>query len=257
MRSETRSKILGFLLFVILIVWIFYLSLTSERKEMDHQIKSITITGNNLLNENEYLAYARLNNNEKIKNITLPVIKSRLEKHPYIKKADVEFSGNNEVHININEKKIKAVIVSDNELFLASNGFEILPFIPDTKISDLPVVTNLSNDVLLRKNETLKTYGLVAAFKIMDAVDLTNEELSRKLSEINLRSGGDIILLFSGIKPPVIFGKGNTAEKIYSFNQLLEKGNSGKEIVMNSSYIDLRFKNEIFLGNYDKTGLTE
>ena len=257
MRSETRGKILGLLLFVILIVWIFYLSLTSERKELDHQIKTITITGNNLLNENEYLTYARLNNSEILKNITLPVIKSRLEKHPYIKKADVEFSGNNEVHININEKKIKAVIVSDNELFLASEGFEILPFIPNTKISDSPVVTNLSNDVLLRKNETLKTYGLVAAFKIIDAVDLTNEELSRKLSEINLRSGGDIILLFSGIKPPVIFGKGSTAEKIYSFNQLLEEENSGKEIVMNSSYIDLRFKNEIFLGNYDKTGLAE
>jgi len=55
----------------------------------------------------------------------------------------------------------------------------------------------------------------------------------------------------------VLFGKGNTAEKIYSFNQLLKEEKSTKEIVMNSSYIDLRFKDEIFLGNYDKTGLTE
>ena len=67
----------------------------------------------------------------------------------------------------------------------------------------------------------------------------------------------DIILFISGIKPPVILGKGNIAKKIYSFNQLLEEGNSNKEIVMNSSYIDLRFNNEIFLGNYDNTGLSE
>ncbi len=87
---------------------------------------------------------------------------------------------------------------------------------------------------------------------------MTDEDLGKKLSEINLRNGRDIILLFSGLKPPVIFGKGNTSKKILSFDQLMsDADNSNKEIVMNSSYIDLRFDNEIFLGNYDKTGLTE
>lgn len=257
MKSETRSKILGLLLFIVLIGWIMILSVTSERKELDKQINQISVTGNHLLNEYEYLVFAKLNKSDLLRDVTLPVIKSRLEKHPYIKRANVEFSGNNEVHIDLIEKQIKAVIANDNKLFLATNNFEILPLIPNTKISDLPVITNLNNDVLLKKNETLKTPGLVEAFKIMDAAELTNEELIRKLSEINMRNGGDIILLFSGIRPPVIFGKGYTAEKIIAFDQLLNAEDSNKEIVMNSSYIDLRFKNEIFLGNYDKTGLTE
>ncbi len=257
MKKETRSKILGLLLFVILTVWILYLSLAVQRPELDEQIRSITITGNNLLNENDYLAYAKLTGNDLSGNVTLPVIKSRLEKHPYIKRADVEFSGNNEVHINLNEKKIKAVLVSDNKLFLATGNFEILPLIQNTKVSNMPVVTNLSSDILLKKNEILKTPGLVEAFKILDAADMTGGGLAKTLSEINLRNGGDIILLFSGIKPPVILGKGNTAEKIYAFNQLVNVDNADKAMVMNSSYVDLRFKNEIFLGNYDKTDLTE
>lgn len=257
MKSETSSKILGLLLFVILIGWILYMSFVSQRRELDEQIKSITVTGNNLLQENDYLAYAKLNKSQLSVNVTLPVIKSRLEKHPYINRADVEFSGNNQVHIKLNEKNIKAVIVNDNNLLLATEDFEILPFIPNTKIPEMPVITNLSNSALLKNNEVLKTPGLIEAFKIMDAAELTNEELSKKLSEINLRNGGDIILLISGIKPPVILGNGNIAKKIYSFNQLLEEGNSNKEIVMNSSYIDLRFNNEIFLGNYDNTGLAE
>jgi cell division septal protein FtsQ len=256
-KSETRSKILGLLLFTVLTGWILILSVTSERRELDEQINSISITGNHLLNENEYLAFAKLNKSELLKDVTLPVIKSRLEKHPYIKRANVEFSGNNEVHIDLIEKDIKAVIVSDNKLLLATDNFEILPLIPNTKISDMPVISNLNNDVLLQRNEILKTPGLVEAFKIMDAAELTNEELSKRLSEINMRNGGDIILLFSGIRPPVIFGKGYTAEKILEFYQLLKEEESNKQIVMNSSYIDLRFKNEIFLGNYDKTGLTE
>ena len=91
----------------------------------------------------------------------------------------------------------------------------------------------------------------------MDAAEMTGGELSKTLSEINLRNGGDIILLFSGMKPPVILGKGNTAEKIYTFDQLVNNDNADKAMVMNSSYVDLRFDNEIFLGNYDKTDLTE
>ncbi len=257
MKKETRSKILGLLLFAVLTGWILYLSFVVQRPEIDEQIKSITVTGNSLLNENDYLAFAKLNGSEISEDVTLPIIKSRLEKHPYIKRADVEFIGNNEVHINLNEKKIKAVLVSDNELFLATQNFEILPFIQNTKISNMPVVTNLSSDILLKKNEILKTPGLVEAYKIMDAAELTGGGLSKTLSEINLRKGGDIILLFSGIRPPVILGKGNTAEKMYAFNQLVNTDDADKAMVMNSSYVDLRFNNEIFLGNYDKTDLTE
>jgi cell division protein FtsQ len=257
LKNETRSKILGLLLFVGLTIWIVYLAFAVQRPEVDEKIKSITITGNSLLNENDYLTFAKLNGSEIPEDVTLPIIKSRLEKHPYIQRADVEFTGNNEVHINLNEKKIKAVLVSDNELFLATQNFEILPFLQNTKILNMPVVTNLSNDILLKKNEILKTPGLVEAFKIMDAAELTGGGLSKTLSEINLRKGGDIILLFSGIKPPVILGKGNTAAKIYVFNQLVNNDDADKAMVMNSSYVDLRFNNEIFLGNYDKTDLTE
>jgi cell division septal protein FtsQ len=257
LKSETSSKMLGLLLFVILCLWILYMSVTSQKTGLDQHIKKITVTGNTLLQENEYLTYARLNTGELLDDITLPVIKSRLEKHPYIYRADVEFSGDNEVHINLHEKYIKAVVASENVLFLATEDFEILPFIPNTNIPDKPVVTNLDNSDLLKTNEILKTSGLVDAFKIMDAANLTNEELAKKLSEINLRKGGDVILLISGMKPPVILGRGNIARKIYSFNQLLKADKSSEEIVMNSSYIDLRFKNEIFLGNIGNTGLAE
>lgn len=257
MKSETRSKILGLFLFVTLVSFLLFLSFASERREMDKRIKLITITGNILLNENDYLAFIKLNDPDNYKNITLPVIKSRLQKHPYIRRADVEFSRDNEVHINVTEKEIKAVLMNNNEMFLASDNFEILPFVPNTKISDLPVITNLGNAELLKKNVTLKTPGLIEAYKIIDAAGSTDDEVFKKLSEINLRNGGDIILLFSELKPPVIFGRGNTAAKIVTFDELLSGTGTQKELVMNSSFIDLRFSNAIYLGNYETTGLTE
>lgn len=257
MKSETSGKILGLLVFVILITFLFLLSFASERKEPDKRIKLITVTGNKLLNENDYLTFIKLNDPDNYKNITLPVIKSRLQKHPYVKRADVEFSRDNEVHINLTEKEIKAVLMNNNEIFLSSDNFEILPFVPNTKISNLPVISNLKNDELLKKNETLKTPGLVEAYKIIDAAESTDDEVAKKLSEINLRNGGDIILLFSGLKPPVIFGRGNTASKIVTFDELISGSDDRKELAMNCAFIDLRFSNAIYLGNYESTGLNE
>ncbi|HSD62430.1 MAG TPA: FtsQ-type POTRA domain-containing protein [Ignavibacteriaceae bacterium] len=257
MKSETRRKILGLLLFVILIGFLFFLSIASERKELDKRIKSITMTGNKLLNENDYLAFIKLNDAENYKGLTLPVIKARLQKHPYVKRADVEFSRDNEVHINLTEKEIKAVLMNNNGMFLSSDNFEILPFIPNTKISNLPVISNLDNSDLLKKNEKLKTPGLVEAYKIIDAAGSADDDVAKKLSEINLRNGGDIILLFSGLKPPVIFGKGNPAFKIVAFDELISGADDQSELVMNSSFIDLRFGNAVYLGNNETTGLTE
>jgi cell division septal protein FtsQ len=257
MKSETRSKIIGLMVFIVLISWIFYMSFASNWKNHSDQIKTINITGNTMLSENDYLVFARLDSSDSYKNITLPIIKSRMEKHPYIRKAEVEFSGKGEVYINLIEKNIKAVVVNNNELFLATNEFEILRFLPNTKVTNVPVITNPSNDDFIKNNEVLKTPGLVQAFKIIDAENLSDENISKKLSEINLRNGGDILLSFTGIKPPVIFGRGNTAEKLLSFNQLINEKNAQNELAMNSTYIDLRFENEIFLGNSDKTGSTE
>ncbi len=256
MKSETSSKILCLLLFVVLTSFLLFLSFVSERKELDKRIKIITITGNRLLNENDYLTFMKLNDPDNFKDVTLPIIKARLQKHPYVKKADVEFNQDNEVHINVTEKEIKAVIMDNNQIFLSSDNFEILPFVPNTKISNLPVISNLKNDEMLKKNETLKTPGLIEAYKIIDAAESIDDGLAEKLSEINLRNGGDIILLFSGIKPPVIFGKGNTTYKIFTFDELISGADDQKELAVNSSFIDLRFSKAIYLGN-ESTGLNE
>ncbi len=256
MKSETSSKILCLLLFVVLTSFLLFLSFVSERKELDKRIKIITITGNRLLNENDYLTFMKLNDPDNFKDVTLPIIKARLQKHPYVKKADVEFNQDNEVHINVTEKEIKAVIMDNNQIFLSSDNFEILPFVPNTKISNLPVISNLKNDEMLKKNETLKTPGLIEAYKIIDAAESIDDRLAEKLSEINLRNGGDIILLFSGLKPPVIFGKGNTAYKMFTFDELISGADHQKELAVNSSFIDLRFSKAIYLGN-ESTGLNE
>jgi cell division protein FtsQ len=127
----------------------------------------------------------------------------------------------------------------------------------DTKYIDLPVISNAN----VQNNFTVFSFqesdDVVEAFKIIEAAKLSSIELSKKLSEIDLRNGNEILLSFSGIKPPVIFGKGDEAKKMVYLEIMMDGMPKGNNLVDNSDYIDLRFANEIFLGKAEETGLSE
>jgi hypothetical protein len=104
--------------------------------------------------------------------------------------------------------------------------------------------------------QSSRTEDLVQAFRIIEAINLSNKKLLRNLTEINLRNGGDIILGFSGINAPVLFGRGSEAEKILSLD-LLWNSIPAANLAEETNYIDLRFSNKIYLGSIHKAGLIE
>lgn len=215
----------------------------------------IEITGNNLLSADAYLKFARLDDSTAYQNLKLPVIKDRILKHPYISEADVEFDGVSEVKIEIKEKVIKAVVLNAGEPFFITNQFEILPLLTGTKFSDLPIISNLSDTTAVKPFSFLKDNEMKEAFEIIDAAKLTNESIMQHLAEINLRKGGDIILTFSGVKTPVIYGKSGAAKKMVYLDIIWDDILAGKNVIEDSEYIDLRFANEIYIGKSENTGL--
>lgn len=257
MISEKNEKILGVFLLVVLISCLVYLIFFASKNANKTEVEMIKINGNNLLTEEEYLKSANLADSSLYKKLTLSEIKARIDKHPYLKNVDVEYEGNNLVNINLTEKKIKAIIINNGEPYFISDDFEILPMIEGTKFSDLPVISNAVLDNHFSPLTYQKNEGLIEAFKIIDAAKLTNDNISKRISEINLRNGGDIILTFSGMKPPVIFGKGQLPKKMIYFEIMLEGITNGNSLVDNSDYIDLRFADEIYIGKSEGTGLSE
>ena len=77
----------------------------------------------------------------------------------------------------------------------------------------------------------------------------------KKLSEINLKSGGDVVLTFSGVNYPVVFGRGNESKKMIYLSLVWERINNLKASFQNTEYIDLRFTNEAYIGSKENTGL--
>jgi cell division protein FtsQ len=253
--NESRGKILGLIFFVFLIFLLGFLIMNSK-KDTKKNIVTIEIVGNKLLSEKDYLSQSKLNNKKEYNNLTLRVVKDRIQKHPYVEKADVEYYSDNVVKISLTEKIMEAILVNNSNPCFVSSDFDLLPIMPKTKLADLPVITNPDQSDKLKLFTYIKDDDVINGMEIIDAAKMENNKFFKYLSEINLRNGGDIVLSLSGSKCPIIFGKDNVAEKIVYLQNVL-----GYLIANNSiagtSYIDLRFADNVFLGENKNTGLTQ
>ncbi len=255
--QEKLSKILGTFLFLVLISGLIYLIFFRIKNTGEQEIKTIEVTGNSLLSGSSYLDYAKLNDHSSYTDISLSAIKSRFERHPYIQKADVEYLSGHIARVVVTEKKIEAVLIYKEEPNFITDDFELLPVLQNTKLTDLPVIINPQIDQPLKQYSKIKSADIEQALKIIEASKLASKSIAGKLSEINLRGGGDIVLSFSGIKPLVLFGRGGTAEKMVYLDAVWNGITDGSSLAENSEYIDLRFPDEVYLGPDVKTGLNE
>ena len=250
--KEKFGTITGIVLFLLIIAGIFYVSsFKSETKKND--FTEIVIEGNKILPASDYLKTTDLHNVAEYSELTLHNIKTRIMKHSYVSKAEVQLEGKNKVVIRVFEKDFMAVLLTANNPYLITNSFELVKLEPNSDISKMPVISNVSLTKAEINSGRVKNLNLFNAFKIIDAAKTVSETMLNNLTGINLRFGGDIILTFSHIKCPVIFGKGLEGSKIVALYSIWDGLRKQKEPFKNTSYIDLRFNNEIFIGKTESS----
>ena len=242
--SERRSKFFGLIVFLVLIVGFSYLMITGSKANHREVYTQIEVSENSLLPVNEYLRYVGLSDARKYDDLTLLEVKTKIEKHPYMRKAEVEFDGINTILVEVQEKEIKAVLLQKNELKLITSDLETLPLFPPTSMKDLPVISNLSSN---GKN-SYRSEDLEFAFRIIDAISLSDTNVRKNLAEINLRKGGDVILTFTGLQFPVLFGKNDEIRKALLLKSLWQQLIEQENIYEKTEYLDLRYKNKVFIG---------
>ena len=86
------------------------------------------------------------------------------------------------------------------------------------------------------------------AFRIIDAISECDTNIRKNLAEINLRKGGDVILTFTGLNFPVLFGKSYEIKKALILKDLWHQIMGDKNLSQSTEYIDLRYKDKVFIG---------
>jgi len=242
--SNSKSKLFGLFVFVMLTFGFVYLMITGSKTNVKEVYSQILLTGNKLLPASEYLRYTGLSDSTKYSELTLLDVKNRFEKHPYMRKAEVEFDGVNKILVEVEEKEIKAVLLQKNELKLVTDDLKTLPLFPPSNIRDLPVVSNLS----VSKKNAIDSTDMEFAFRIIKAISLSDTNLRKNLAEINLRKGGDVILTFTGLNFPILFGKNDEVKKALILKNLWQQILNNENINQVAEYLDLRYKNKVFIG---------
>jgi len=123
----------------------------------------------------------------------------------------------------------------------------MVPLFALTENLDLPVISNIFPDKKIKRNAVFRTGEFVTAVKIIDCLKEVNGQLYNELSEIDMREGKDINLLFRNFDCPVVFGRGNEVKKAVYLDKIWPKINS----ISTDSYvnfIDLRFGKKIYFG---------
>ncbi len=218
--------------------------ITGSKASHKEIYNKIEITENSLLPAKEYLRYAGLSDSTKYSNLTLLEVKTKIEKHPYLRKAEVEFDGISTILVELREKEIKAVLLQKNELKLITSDFETLPLFPPTQIRDLPVISNMN----LNGKKYFDDKDIHFAFRIIDAISMSDTNVRKNLAELNLRKGGDVILTFTGFRFPVLFGKNDEVRKALILKDLWKQLDDEDNIYERVEYLDLRYKNKVFIG---------
>ncbi len=241
------SKILRYMIFPTLLALIFYIAFKVDY-EQPYNITLIEINGCKHWTSEKYFEYAGLDNKDNYETLTLPIIKSRLEKHPYVKRADVLYSGNGKVEVYIAEKEFWAVLIASGKEFILTKNFELLPVLKFTQQMYVPVISNLENFTALKEFENVKeNKTLKPIYKLLEAAKMINPSLYDNLSEIALEKNDDVSLYFTFADYELKMKRTRAVEELYYFN-VLWKYINGSEITENLDYIDLRFNGKIFLG---------
>lgn len=241
------KNIFSLLFLIILVSSLIYFSIV-VKNNFKVEIRTISIEGNNFLAKENYLSFARLLNKKDYKYLTLQIIKDRIEKHPYVLKADVCYEGNNKVHVKIFEKNIDAILLDKVDQYLITDKMQVLPILESTINIDYPVITNVYlQDSIKVLSSIKKNIDVLTATKIISAVKFANPDLYNYLSTIDLQYGGEISIYFSDLNYYLLIGRENEVKRVLYFSTLwnILKGN---EINKYMEYVDLRYGGHIFLG---------
>lgn len=219
----------------------------------ENKIKFISLEGNIHLSKEQYLNFANLVDRTTYENLSLQIIKDRIEKHPYVKQADVHFESKGRAAIRITEKIFDSVLIDSSRQYIITDNLQLLPVLPETIRIDYPVISNAFIGGGLKILSSMKkNLDIVTASKIISTVRLLNPELEKDFSSIDLQNGGEILFYLSSANYPVKIGRGNEIKKVIYFNNLWNFL-KGKEINNYMEYVDLRYGGHVYLGIIDST----
>lgn len=240
MSAESSSKKI---LLVALILGIAGLIVWTNVWKSNLTVSKVTVEGNRIVETNEILQLANVKKGSPMYDLDLAAIQRDVVSNFFLKDAIVERDLPSTIRITVAERS-PIILVNRNEILYLDEDGVVLPHSISKETFDLPILSGIPTGVPLKAGSTIVNPDVQEALKILTAAKVVSKEMYNLISEVHLRSGGDIVLYAAEWGVPIIVGHGEVASKMVRLEQfwndvVQERGSQ------NLQYVDLRFDDQI------------
>lgn len=228
---------------LVLIVCTLVLVVGANAWKSGLPVTQFVVEGNRIVSRNEIVQLMEVQKGMSLYKTDLTAIQRSVESHFYVKRANVERDLPNTIRVQVEERLPLAVINGEGLKYLDAEGV-VLPHSDSRMLFDLPVISGIESSVDLSPGARVSSEEVQEALDILVALKIANRELFHRISEVELHRGGDIVLYAAEGGVPILFGRGDIANKLvrletFWYTTVIVRG------VQNLQYVDVRYDGQI------------
>lgn len=238
--SEERVRRAGILVMLLLAI---ALVIGGNLWKSSLRAKQVVVRGVVYVEKNQVVQLAEVAPGTPLYEVDLTKVQRNVMSHYFIRRATVERDLPNTIRITVEERQPLAIVVDEKLSYLDDEGV-VLPSAVSKAVMDLPVVSGVAKSVSLKPGLTVDNADVREALQVLALLKSSNREMYHRISEVQLRNGGDMVLLSAESGVPIIFGHGDVADKVARLEAFwaAEVANRGTQLLQ---YIDLRYADQV------------
>jgi cell division protein FtsQ len=251
-RDNTDKRSIGSpLLMIGLLSAVVVAAVWANLWKSDLRIADVRVSGNTIVNETDILSLASISKEQRLYGVDLLAAQRRIMQNAFIKSAAVNREAPNRISITIQERVPIAAVVLDKVEYLDADGVVLPPTRPEN-IFDVPVMTGAFHPGEFVPGRRITRSEVKEALEVLATAQQLGDELYRLISEAHVESGRDLVFYTAESGVPVVFGRGDVALKLVTFDGFW------KDIVLHHGahelvYVDLRFEDQVVVRwNHDE-----
>jgi len=204
-------------------------------------ITHVAVTGNTHVTAREVIDKTGIAEGDNIFRVRLLDSVRMIEEIPWVWRARIEKALPNEIHIEVDERRPIAYVVS-GALFLVDEEGKIVAESNPSEKFDAPIIT-AKNFADLTPGATLNMEGITDALKIVKLLNKTDLMKTIRISEINIDEAPNIHLVAEQSGASIVLGSEDFEAKLWRLAKVAEAiGRDNRLAFADLQKVDMRFE---------------
>ena len=201
-----------FLLLLLLVlgtgIWV-----TALLWKRDLTVRAVYASGNRIVSTAELVRLANIARGGRLSDVDLGAARKRVLKNAFVRTASVHRNLPDRIEIRVEEREPVAALANERLMYVDADGM-VLPPVRSEYLFDLPVITGAPALETCAAGKVVTHPAIKEALRLILAAHGLNESVYRRISEVHILPGGELMLYTAEFGVPVLVGRGDLVNKL-------------------------------------------